>query len=136
MGSYIWGWLDQRFGIKPASMILSAWMMVGCLLYFVPGAAAQYIMLFMLGAAMGGPNNYAPSMTTEIYGRDGSQIAFPITYAITGAGRALPFAMHALSLALVQDYKISYALFAACAFVSIIMFKFINMSPKKDPIEG
>ena len=136
VGSYIWGWLDQRFGIKPASMILSAWMMVGCLLYFVPGAAAQYIMLFMLGAAMGGPNNYAPSMTTEIYGRDGSQIAFPITYAITGAGRALPFAMHALSLALVQDYKISYALFAACAFVSIIMFKFINMGPKKDPIEG
>ena len=69
VGSYVWGFLDQKFGIKPAAIALSAWMMIGCLLYFVPGVVPQYLMLFILGSSLGGPNNYAPSMTTEIYGR-------------------------------------------------------------------
>lgn len=135
VGSYIWGWIDQKFGIKTGLIALSAWMMIGCIMYFIPGKAALYIMLFILGSSLGGPNNYAPSSTTEIYGRDGSQVAFPIIYAITGAGRALPFAMHALSLAVTGDYKVSYGLFAACALISIIMFIVIDFSPKPDPIE-
>ena len=136
VGSYIWGWIDQKFGIKVGLIALSLWMMIGCIMYFVPGTASLYIMLFILGSSLGGPNNYAPSSTTEIYGRDGSQVAFPIIYAITGAGRALPFAMHALSLAVTHDYKISYGLFAACALISIIMFIAIDFSPKPDPIEN
>lgn len=135
VGSYIWGWIDQKFGIKVGLIALSVWMMIGCIMYFLPGTVPLYVMLFILGSSLGGPNNYAPSSTTEIYGRDGSQVAFPIIYAITGAGRALPFAMHALSLAVTHDYKISYGLFAACALISIIMFIAIDFSPKPDPMD-
>lgn len=90
----------------------------------------------MLGAALGGPNNYNPSLITQIYGRDGAAVAFPVSYAITGVFRAIPFAIHSLSLALRGDYSISYIAFAVSALISIIMFKVIDFSPKQDPIHS
>lgn len=42
VGSYVWGYIDQKFGLKIATIALSAWMLIGCVMYLLPGAVPAF----------------------------------------------------------------------------------------------
>lgn len=135
VGSYLCGYLDQKFGAQKASIIYGIWVVVGICFYFVPGTAGTWIYIIMLGLSIGGSNNYPPSMTAQIFGRDGSVVAWPIVYFIKGLLCASPFLILGQSLARSGSYRIGWIIFAVLTLVGAVMFYFTNLNPKKDPIE-
>lgn len=135
VGSYTCGFLDQKFGAKRSAVFYGVWVVVGVICFLIPNSIALYIFLFMLGFSLGGSNNYPPSMTAQIFGRDGSIIAFPIIFTITGVFRSLCYVVLAVSLALTGSYTGGYVAYGVFALIATIMFGTMNLNPKTDPIQ-
>ena len=134
-GSYICGFLDQKFGAKKSSIIYGIWVMVGIIFFFIPGTAAVWIHCIMIGLSLGGSNNYPPSMTAQIFGRDGSVVAFPIIFFIKGLLCATPYLILGQSLSLTGSYTAGWIIFLVLIAVAIVLFACTDLTPKKDPIE-
>ncbi|MDR1469289.1 MAG: MFS transporter [Spirochaetaceae bacterium] len=135
IGSYTCGYLDQKFGAHKSAIFYGVWVVVGIIMYLIPSAIALYIFVFMMGFSLGGSNNYPPSMTAQIFGREGSVIAFPIIFTITGVFRSLCYVVLAISVATTGAYFAGYIAFAVCAVIAIIMFATMDLSPKADPAD-
>ena len=71
---------DRKFGAQKASIIYGIWVVIGICFYFVPGAVGTWVYIIMLGLSIGGSNNYPPSMTAQIFGRDGSVVALSLIH--------------------------------------------------------
>lgn len=83
-GSYIWGWIDQKFGTKIASLIYCVWYAVALLLLIMmQNAVLMYIGVFMVGISVGGICNLIPSMVGTIFGRKDFAAANRFISAVT-----------------------------------------------------
>lgn len=83
-GSYIWGWIDQKFGTKKASLIYCVWYAVALvLLIMMQSKALMYIGVFMVGISVGGICNLIPSMVGTIFGRKDFAAANRFISAVT-----------------------------------------------------
>ncbi|MGI6072662.1 MAG: MFS transporter [Lachnospiraceae bacterium] len=135
VGSYLCGFLDQKFGAQKSSVIYGIWVVIGICFYFVPGDIGTWVYLIMIGLSIGGSNNYPPSMTAQIFGRAGSVVAFPVIFFIKGLLCGSPYLVLGLSQNITGDYRAAWIIFAVLAAVAAVMFFFTDMNPKKDPIE-
>lgn len=135
VGSYLCGYLDQKFGAQKASMIYGIFVVVGICFYFVPGAVGTWVYLIMLGLSIGGSNNYPPSMTVQIFGRDGFNVAWPIIYFVKGLLCVTPYLILGQSQALTGNYNFAWIVFAVLTAVAVVLFFFTDLNPKKDPID-
>ena len=69
-GSYLWGWIDQKFGTKGASLIYCVWYIVALiLLIMMHTPILMYIGVFMVGISVGGICNLIPSLVGTVFGR-------------------------------------------------------------------
>ena len=134
-GSYFCGFLDQKFGAQKSSILYGIWVVVGIAFYFVPGSVGTWVYIIMLGLSIGGSNNYPPSMTAQIFGRDGAVVAFPIVFFIKGLLCASPYLILGQSLARTNSYNAGWIIFAVLTAVGALLFFFTDLNPKKDPIE-
>lgn len=83
-GSYIWGWIDQKFGTKNASLIYCVWYIVALiLLIMMSNTVLMYIGVFMVGISVGGICNLIPSMVGTIFGRKDFAAANRFISAVT-----------------------------------------------------
>ncbi len=135
VGSYFCGFLDQKFGAQKASILYGIWVVVGIAFYFVPGAVGTWIYIIMLGLSIGGSNNYPPSMTAQIFGRDGAAVAFPVVFFIKGLLCASPYLILGQSLTRTGNYKAGWIVFAVLTALAAVLFFFTDLNPKKDPID-
>lgn len=135
VGSYICGFLDQKFGAQKASIIYGIWVVIGICFFFVPGTAGTWIYIVMLGLSIGGSNNYPPSMTAQIFGRDGAVVAFPVIFFIKGLLCVSPYLVLGLSQNVTGNYNLAWIIFAALTVLAAILFFFTDLNPKKDPID-
>jgi len=135
VGSYAFGWLDQKLGAQKSAILYGIWVTVGIIFFFLPGPVCTWIYLIMIGLSLGGSNNYPPSMTAQIFGRAGSATAFPIVFFIKGLLCVVPYLILGQSLALTGSYNAGWVIFLALTVVTIIIFYIVDLNPKKDPIE-
>ena len=135
VGSYLCGFLDQKFGAQKSSIIYGIWVVIGICFFFVPGPVGTWVYLIMLGLSIGGSNNYPPSMTVQIFGRDGFNVAWPIIYFVKGLLCVSPYLILGQSQALTGTYNLAWIVFAVLTAVAAVMFYLTDLNPKKDPID-
>ena len=132
-GSYFFGVLDQRWGTKKAVILMSAVICVGIVFFFVPGCIWVFVVFnaFLTGAT----SNVPLSTTTQVYGRDGSQVVLPLVSVIKNAIIALSYGIMGQSLARTGSYNVGWIIVGGMTVLTIILFAICNLSPKRDPIE-
>ncbi|MCM3728395.1 hypothetical protein M3226_22365 [Neobacillus cucumis] len=70
IGSYLWGWLDQKVGTKKASMIYVLSYIVTIILLLLEGnVILTFITAIAVGSGLAGIKNFITSMTGTVYGR-------------------------------------------------------------------
>ena len=83
-GSYLWGWIDQKFGTKNASLIYCVWYIVALiLLIMMKTPILMYIGVFMVGISVGGICNLIPSLIGTVFGRQDFAAANRFISALT-----------------------------------------------------
>lgn len=130
IGSVLWGIVDQKIGTKWASVAFGVWYFVGILFLLMPNTACMYIGIFMLGFAIGGNGNFAPSMASYAFGRKDFAVSYSCINMIVGIVRSMSFVLLALLRSAFNGYTVPYVVFAIISLVGGIMIAFVKVQMK------
>lgn len=126
IGSYIWGWLDQKFTTKTASIIYGIWYLIALLLMiFHNGSMLMTILVsIFVGFGIGGIGNLIPSIIGTCFGRFGfiqaNRVIAPINTAIRSTALVIIGAVGTAHL------THAYWIFFSCSAIAIILISFIK----------
>ena len=125
IGSYLWGVLDYRIGVKRAT----CWM---CIMHAVSGFVFAiiasgiymatwfiYLSTLLLASILGVSSNYLGSFTASVFGRYDFSNAFSIIYMLVCGIRALSFITVGGLYELTGSYSASYAVTCVLSLVAL-----------------
>lgn len=130
VGSYLWGILDQKMGTRKATILFGVWYAAAILFNVIPNTVCMYISIVMIGVSIGGTANFAPSMTTNIFGRRDFPLAFTVVNTIYNVMRCTSYVVLAAVLAATGSYTAAYVLFIAISLVGSLLAWRINDTEK------
>jgi OFA family oxalate/formate antiporter-like MFS transporter len=127
VGSYAWGVLDQKMGTKWSTTFFGVWYAAGIAFNVFASLLANvnhslallcmYLSIFIIGVSIGGTANFAPSMTTNIFGRRDFPLAFTVVNTIYNVMRCTSYVVLAGVLAVTGSYTAAYVVFI---FISLL----------------
>lgn len=128
IGSYIWGWLDQKFGTKNASIIYGVWYLVALLvMIFHNGSLGMTILAtIFVGFGIGGIGNLIPSIIGTCFGRFGFILANRLIASVNTAIRST--ALVVIGAVGVANLNKAYMIFFALSALAILLILFIKPS--------
>ena len=126
VGSWAWGIIDQKFGTQMASFLFGIWYLVGIIFLVMPGNL-MYIGLFMLGCAIGGNGNFAPSMTGYVFGRKDFAVSFSVVNTIVGVVRSCSFVALAVTSTMFGGFTVPYIIFGVLALIGGIIIRLLKL---------
>lgn len=123
VGSYFWGWLDQKVGTKLASCVYSLSYIVALLLMiFAEARILTYIAIIFVGFGIGGLLNLMPSLVISVYGRYDFMAANSLVSPIASLLQKAAFAIMAVLLTVSGgSYTLPYAVFIGIDIVGLIL---------------
>ena len=142
VGSYVWGLLDQKKGTKWSTVFFGVWYAAGIAFNVaaslllsssrVVALVCMYISIFIIGVSIGGTANFAPSMTTNIFGRRDFPLAFTVVNTIYNVMRCTSYAVLAAVLAVTGSYTAAYVVFIFISLVGSVIAWRIDDTPKSE----
>lgn len=127
IGSYIWGWLDQKIGTKKVSLIYGAYWVVALVLLIPNFRPTLYIACVIVGIGIGGIGNLVPSMQGTVYGRydfiESNKVIAPLTTII----RTLALTIISVALGLGFGFAGAYIVMIVCVIIGIILITQIRV---------
>jgi len=93
IGSYLWGYFDQKIGTKTTIVIFAVYMTVMQFLnaVFFTNKPVVTVLIIMIGLLIGGIGNLFPSMVIQIFGRYDFRAANSVCVPILTVVRAFTF---------------------------------------------
>ncbi|MBP3900227.1 MAG: hypothetical protein J6D53_02030, partial [Blautia sp.] len=128
LGSYFWGWLDQKIGTKPASAIYAlSYIAALLLLIFAKVEILTYIAIVFVGLGIGGLLNLMPSLVISVYGRKDFAAANALVSPIASLIQKGAFIIMAVALsASGGDYTMPYMIFIGIDIVGMILLLMVT----------
>lgn len=127
IGSVLWGVVDQKLGTKPASILFGIWYFIGIIFLILSNTVCMYIGIFMLGFAIGGNGNFAPSMASYVFGRKNFAVSYSCVNTIVGVVRSLSFVVLAGLRSVTSGYTVPYLVFAVISLLGGLMLVFVKV---------
>lgn len=123
VGSYFWGWLDQKIGTKYASCVYAiSYIVALLLLVFAKVEALTYVAVVFAGLGIGGLLNLMASMVIAVYGRHDFAAANSLVSPIASLLQKFAFLiMAALLAASGGDFTMPYLVFIGLDVVGMIL---------------
>ena len=132
VGSYIWGWLDQKFSVRTASVVYCIWYIIAIGLLLTGGKSTTFLAVFFVGIALGGIGNLFPSMVAYTYGRSEFASVNRIISAIVGIVSPLGFAVMGISYEKTNSYDAGYIVLIGFAIVSAVLIFLVRNNYNPD----
>lgn len=126
VGSYIWGWLDQKFGTKNASLIYGVWYLIALLIMIFHNGSMVLTVLatIFVGFGIGGIGNLIPSIIGTCFGRFGfiqaNRLIAPINTAVRSTALVIIGAVG------VANLNKAYMIFFIFSVIAIVLIAFIK----------
>lgn len=127
IGSVLWGVVDQKLGTKPASILFGIWYFIGIIFLILSNTVCMYIGIFMLGFAIGGNGNFAPSMASYVFGRKNFAVSYSCVNTIVGVVRSLSFVVLAGLRSVTSGYTVPYLVFAVISLLGGLMLVLVKV---------
>lgn len=123
VGSYFWGWLDQKAGTKLASCVYALCYIVALLLMiFAEVKIFTYIAIIFVGFGIGGLLNLMPSLVISVYGRYDFTVANSLVCSIASLIQRGAFVIMAVLLQISDNtFTLPYAVFIGIDIVGLIL---------------
>lgn len=132
IGSYIWGWLDQKIGTKKTSLIYGVYWILALVLLISDNHNVLYAACVIVGLGIGGIGNLVPSMQGTIYGRydfiEANKVIAPITTVV----RTMALTIIGIALGLGYGYAGAYIVMIVCVVIGTIIMAQIQIPQHAD----
>ena len=147
VGSYAWGVLDQKKGTRWSTIFFGIFYAAGILFNVLASVfldanrslalACMYISVFIIGISIGGTANFAPSMTTNIFGRRDFPLAFTVVSTIYNIMRCTSYVVLAVVLAATGSYTAAYVVFIVISLLgSLIAWRIDDSEKATRPVKN
>ncbi|MDR1626570.1 MAG: hypothetical protein LBT33_08520, partial [Spirochaetia bacterium] len=134
VGSYIWGWLDQKLGTRKTGIIYGFWYILALALLIVERTGfITMAAIGVVGIGIGGIGNLVPSMIGTVYGRGDYLEANRFIMPLCAIVRSFAFVLMGMAVT-TSGYTSTYSTFIGVCIVGIILIFFIGKSGDK-PVE-
>ena len=132
IGSYLWGWLDQKFSVRSASVVYCIWYIIAIGLLLTGGKSTTFLAIFFVGIALGGIGNLSPSMVAYTFGRSEFASVSRIIGVIVGIVSPLGFAIMGISYDKTQSYDTGYMVLIGFAVVAAVLIFLVRKNYNPD----
>ncbi len=126
VGSYLWGVLDQKIGIKKATMWMciahtAAGLTFGLASMQIGGKVMATVSAFIVGTILGVSSNYVGSFTAHVFGRYGYASAFSLVIMIVTGLRSLGYSLIGVINTATGSNMIAYMIAAALGVIAMLI---------------
>lgn len=127
IGSYLWGVLDQKAGVKRATIWMCAIHALAGFLFALAasrifaGQVLPILSAFIVGTILGVSSNYVGSFTATVFGRYGYAQAFGLIYMLVCGLRSAGYAVIGVISGFTGGYVASYLLAGICSVVALLI---------------
>lgn len=129
IGSYLWGWLDQKFGTRKACYMYGAWYIVTLVLMLLQPVGGEFVIILSVifaGVGIGGIGNLIPSMIGTCFGRydfvQVNKVVAPINTVIRCSGIIVAGFMSGTQF----GYTGAYVVFLVTTVIGMLMIGMIQ----------
>lgn len=127
IGSYLWGYIDQRWGTRFASQIFGIWYALAIGFLIAPGGSTSLMIgIVMIGLGIGGTGNFPPSMTTMCFGRGDFATTFSVVNMIMGVIRSSAFLLLGVLRGMTGSTETAYLVFLGLSLMSSVVISFVT----------
>jgi MFS family permease len=127
VGSYFWGWVDQKTNTKLASVVYALCYIVALLLLIQGSKAAAYASVVFIGFGVGGLLNLMPSLVISVYGRYDFGSANGLVTPIASLLQKFTFIIMAALLQVSQgSFLLPYAVFIGIDVVGAVFLMLVT----------
>ena len=128
VGSYGFGWIDQKFGVKFAIRAFLCWYIVALLInYTLNNMTGGYICVAMVGVAIGAAANFMTSLPASVFGRHNFDLVYSIYFPIMEVVLMLNYKVNSLALQLTGGLRGAYLVFIVLLAINIVLISIINV---------
>jgi len=132
-GSFIWGWIDQKLGVRSASIIYCGWYMLATVLLLISTSGPMTVVtVFFTGIALGGIGNLYPSMVAYVFGRREFASVNRMINVVVSCLRPLGFAIMGIAYDTTHSYDAGYVVLIVVAAVAIILLSMVRKNYNPD----
>lgn len=126
-GSYLWGWMDSKFGTKWISVIFAGSYIIALILLITSfNVVCVWAGCIFAGLGIGGLLNLLSSMIISMFGRAGFMSANSIIYPLANVVRTFAFVLMGALLGISGgSYTLPYLVFIVIDIVGAIIICFI-----------
>ena len=127
-GSYLWGWLDSRFGTKIVSVIFAVSYLLSLVLLITSfNPVCVWIGCIFAGLGIGGLLNLLASMIISVFGREGFMSANSVITPIATIIRVSAFAIMAMLLNISGgSFTLPYLVFIVIDIIGAVLIMLIS----------
>lgn len=127
VGSYGFGFIDQKLGVKTAIKGYLAWYMAALLVNVVlNNQIGGYICVAMVGIAIGAAANFMTSLPASVFGRHNFDLVYSIYFPIMEIVLMLNYIVNAKALELTGSLRGAYIVFVVLLFANFILISVLN----------
>lgn len=134
VGSYVWGWIDQKFGTQKAMIafyiveVIAVAMNVCAALFLNHNLVLLFISQFLFFWCLGGAANWPVSLSATLFDRDDfMKVQTPYTVIFT-AGRCTGFSLLALGMSMTHGLLDgAYIISGVCNLIALLILLALNV---------
>lgn len=126
VGSYIFGAIDQKLGVKKAILIFLAWYCVALAVNCTDTMTGVYISVAMIGVAVGAAANFIVSLPASVFGRQGFTMVNSVFFPLMQIVLTTNYAVNAAALKVTGSLRGAYLVYIGLLVVNVVLTCVIN----------
>ena len=126
-GSFAFGFIDQKLGVKTAVRAFLLWYMVALAVNVLfNNMTGGYICVAMIGVAIGAAANFMTSLPASVFGRHSFDIVYSIYFPIMQVVLMLNYIVNATALRVTGSLRGAYVVFIGLLIINFILISVLN----------
>jgi MFS-type transporter involved in bile tolerance (Atg22 family) len=126
-GSFAFGFLDQKLGVKTAVRMFLCWYMVALAVNVIfNNMIGGYICVAMVGIAIGAAANFMTSLPASVFGRHSFDVVYSIYFPIMQVVLMLNYIVNSMALRITGSLRGAYVVFIGLLIINFILISVLN----------
>lgn len=125
-GSYAFGAIDQKLGVKKAILLFLAWYCVALAVNCTDTVIGVYVSVAMIGVAVGAAANFIVSLPASVFGRQGFTVVNSVFFPLMQIVLTTNYAVNAAALKVTGSLRGAYFVYIGLLVVNMVLTFIIN----------
>ena len=126
-GSFAFGFLDQKLGVKTAVRLFLVWYMIALAVNVtLNNMTGGYICVAMVGVAIGAAANFMTSLPASVFGRHSFDVVYSIYFPIMQIVLMLNYIVNSMALRITGSLRGAYVVFIGLLIINFILISVLN----------